>query len=70
MTVFDKQPKLVKLRFDLINEEVNELNDAYKIDDVKEIVDALTDILYVVYGMAAAFGIDADENFYEYVIQK
>ena len=65
--IFDKDPKLVKLRCDLINEEVNELNDAYKIDDVKEIVDALTDILYVVYGMAAAFGINADKNFYEYV---
>lgn len=67
INIFDKDPKLVKLRFDLINEEVNELNDAYKIDDVKEIIDALTDILYVVYGMAAAFGIDADKNFYEYL---
>jgi len=68
--VFEKEPKLVSLRYDLINEEIDELNDAYQVDDVVEIVDALTDILYVVYGMAAAFGINADENFYQYINDK
>lgn len=68
--VFEKEPKLVSLRYDLINEEITELNEAYQADDVKEIVDALTDILYVVYGMAAAFGINADEQFYQFINDK
>ena len=39
--------KTVKLRFDLIQEELNELQHAIKTKDLKEVADALTDILYV-----------------------
>jgi predicted HAD superfamily Cof-like phosphohydrolase len=53
-------PRLIKLRVDLIKEEVQELQDAVKNHDMVETVDALADILYVVYGMGAAFGIDLD----------
>ena len=41
--------KIVKLRFDLIQEELTELDEAIKNRDLKEVADALTDILYVTY---------------------
>ena len=70
LEIFDKQPKLVKLRYDLIQEEVDELNDAVKNNDVIEIIDALSDILYVVYGFGVVFGIDLDRVFYNYLNDK
>ena len=58
-TVFeDKQ--LVDLRINLIKEEFEELCDALKSHDRKEVIDALGDILYVVYGAADTFGIGTD----------
>ena len=39
--------KTMQLRFDLIKEELNELEQAMKAKDLKEVADALTDILYV-----------------------
>ena len=57
--------KITSLRFDLINEELNELKIAIKNKDIKEIADALTDILYVTYGAGHAFGIDLDKCFEE-----
>ena len=61
--VFDEKPDLVKLRFSLIHEEVNELEDAIKTKNFTEVVDALSDILYVVYGAGVSFGIDLDKAF-------
>ena len=57
--------KITSLRFDLIKEELNELKIAIKNKDIKEIADALTDILYVTYGAGHAFGIDLDKCFEE-----
>ena len=57
--------KIVKLRCDLIKEELDELNQAIKDKDIKEVADALTDILYVTYGAGHAFGIDLDKCFEE-----
>ena len=57
--------KTMKLRFDLIKEELNELEDAMKEKDLKEVADALTDILYVTYGAGHAFGINLDSCFKE-----
>ena len=57
--------KITSLRFDLINEELNELKIAIKNKDIKEIADALTDILYVTYGAGHAFGINLDKCFEE-----
>ena len=54
-----------ELRVDLIEEEVEELVEAIANKDMVEIADALTDILYVVYGAGHAFGIDLDECFTE-----
>ena len=57
--------KTINLRFDLIKEEVNELEQAMKEKDLKEVADALTDILYVTYGAGCAYGIDLDKCFKE-----
>ena len=57
--------KINKLRIDLIEEELEELKDAIKKKDLKETVDALTDILYVVYGAGHAFGVNLDKCFEE-----
>jgi predicted HAD superfamily Cof-like phosphohydrolase len=57
--------KIVQLRYELIKEELEELNQAIKDKDLKEIADALTDILYVTYGAGHAFGIDLDKCFNE-----
>ena len=56
--------KTMQLRCDLIKEELNELEQAMKSKDLKEIADALTDILYVAYGAGFAYGIDLDKCFY------
>ena len=57
--------KIVKLRYDLIKEELNELQNAMNTKNLKEIADALTDILYVTYGAGHAYGIDLDKCFSE-----
>ncbi len=55
----------VKLRIELISEELQELVDACNANDIIEVADALTDILYVTYGAAHSFGIPIDECFKE-----
>ena len=57
--------KITELRFALIKEELNELKEAIENKDIKEVADALTDILYVTYGAGHAFGIDLDKCFDE-----
>ena len=57
--------KIVQLRYDLIKEELDELSVAIKDKDIVEVADALTDLLYVVYGAGHAFGIDLDKCFAE-----
>ena len=57
--------KINDLRISLIEEELDELKKAIKDNDIKEVADALTDILYVTYGAGHAFGINLDECFAE-----
>ena len=57
--------KINKLRIDLIKEELEELKEAMDNNDLLEVADALTDILYVTYGAGHAFGIDLDKCFDE-----
>ena len=57
--------KIVKLRIDLIKEELDELKEAIENKDIVEVADALTDILYVTYGAGHAFGLDLDKCFEE-----
>jgi len=57
--------KITSLRHDLIKEELDELKEAIDNKDIKEVADALTDILYVTYGAGHAFGINLDKCFEE-----
>ena len=57
--------KTNKLRIDLIKEELEELTEAMQDENLLEVADALTDILYVTYGAGHAFGIDLDKCFEE-----
>ena len=57
--------KINDLRINLIEEELNEFKDAMCKKDLKEVADALTDILYVTYGAGHAFGINLDDCFEE-----
>ena len=57
--------KLNQLRISLINEELDELKTAIKDNNILEVADALTDILYVKYGAGHSFGVDLDKCFDE-----
>jgi|TARA_Y100001970_G_scaffold76299_1_gene96865 predicted HAD superfamily Cof-like phosphohydrolase len=57
--------KINDLRIELIGEELEEFKEAIKNNDLKEAVDALTDILYVTYGAGHAFGVNLDKCFDE-----
>ena len=57
--------KITELRYALIKEELGELKEAIENKDIKEVADALTDILYVTYGAGHAFGINLDKCFEE-----
>ena len=57
--------KINSLRLSLIYEELEELKKAISDNDIVEVADALTDILYVTYGAGHAFGIDLDKCFDE-----
>ena len=59
------EDKITSLRHDLIEEELKELKEAINNKDIKEVADALTDILYVTYGAGHAFGINLDDCFEE-----
>lgn len=52
-----------RLRVNLIDEEVTELDMALMRNDLVGVADALGDILYVTYGAAAVFGIPINEVF-------
>ena len=57
--------KITSLRYELIKEELDELKESIEKKDIKEVADALTDILYVTYGAGHAFGINLDKCFEE-----
>ena len=57
--------KINSLRLSLIYEELEELKKAISDNDIVEVADALTDILYVTYGAGHAFGINLDKCFNE-----
>jgi len=57
--------KINNLRISLIKEELEELSTAINQNDLLEVADALTDILYVAYGAGHAFGINLDKCFDE-----
>ena len=57
--------KINILRYNLIKEELDEFKHALENNDLLEVADALTDLLYVTYGAGHAFGIDLDKCFNE-----
>ena len=59
------EDNIIKLRINLIKEELLELEEALNQKNIEETADALTDILYVTYGAGHAFGIDLDKCFDE-----
>lgn len=54
-----------ELRLELIREEYEELEEAIENRDMTAVADALTDLLYVIYGAGHAFGIDLDACYTE-----
>jgi len=67
--IFDENEKLLKLRIGLCDEEIKELNDAFDQKDFIEVIDALTDELYVIYGAASSLGISLDNDFLNFMNQ-
>ena len=74
MTTFGQEVKTIPsfasdkinlLRYELIKEELDEFKAALENNNLLEVADALTDILYVTYGAGHAFGIDLDKCFEE-----
>lgn len=61
--IIAEDPNQVEFCLKLIREEVAELEDAVRENNYVEVVDALTDILYVVYGMGCRIGVDMDKAF-------
>ena len=59
--------KTMELRYELINEELHEFGDAMfdANGSIVNVADALSDLLYVVYGAGHAFGVDLDKCFAE-----
>ena len=57
----DNDSRLEEMRFSLIEEELDELKEAYSEGDFIETVDALADLVYVSYGAAATIGVDLDD---------
>ena len=68
--IFTVSPHIVTLRNSLIHEEINELKEALEQENVVEIIDALSDIQYVAYGLLVVYGIDGDEEFTKYIGNK
>ena len=56
---------IIKLRLNLIKEELEEFEQALNDKNLLEVADALTDLLYVTYGAGCAYGIDLDKCFKE-----
>jgi len=59
------EENIIKLRLNLIKEELEEFEQALNDKNLLEVADALTDLLYVTYGAGHSFGINLDECFQE-----
>lgn len=66
-TIFNDNPKIVRLRNNLISEEYGELIEAFNNKDIVEVIDALCDIQYVAYGLLVVYGINGDDGFKEFI---
>ena len=67
--IFVEKPNIVKLRYDLIHEEFKELLVAIETNNLVEVIDALMDILYVIYGAQISYGVSSSlVNFESYTL--
>jgi len=62
-SVADEKTQALRVR--LIQEEFDELKEAFKKNDLPHIAKELADLLYVVYGTAISYGIDMEPVFQE-----
>ena len=62
-TLPDEKTKSLRIR--LIQEEFEELKEAFETQDLPNIAKELADLLYVVYGAAVSYGIDMEPVFLE-----
>jgi predicted HAD superfamily Cof-like phosphohydrolase len=58
-------PDVRQSREELMREELQELTEAMRAEEVVEIADGLADLLYVVFGTAVVYGIPMDDIFSE-----
>ena len=56
---------LLRFRADFIGEEADEFHEAVEEEDLTRMVDALGDLLYVLYGTATVLGVDMEPVFAE-----
>ncbi len=61
--ILQKESDTILQRLSLIQEEFNELKDAIQQDNFIEVVDALTDMLYVIHGFGRYIGVNLDQSF-------
>lgn len=69
-SVYNNTPTVINgehrvLKYKLMAEELREVKEAMDAEDLYEIAKELSDLLYVVYGAADAYGIPIDECFAE-----
>lgn len=62
-TVLIDDPRTIEFCMKLVREEIGELEESIRDKDYTEVVDALLDSIYVLYGMLARIGVDADKFF-------
>jgi len=67
LNLINEDKHLANLRYSLIEEEVSELKEAIENNDFTEIIDGLSDILYVAYGAGVSFGLNLDNDFTDYL---
>ena len=67
LNIFNESINTVKLRNSLIKEEILELKEAIETENVIEIIDALSDIQYVAYGLLVVYGVDGDIEYGNYM---
>jgi predicted HAD superfamily Cof-like phosphohydrolase len=68
--IFKDEPSTVNLRNSLIHEEISELREALENEDVVEIIDAISDIQYVAYGLLVVYGVNGDIAYTKYMDTK
>jgi predicted HAD superfamily Cof-like phosphohydrolase len=60
LSLYGKEHDAQQLSMSLVAEEFDELNAAFLVSDMKEIADALADLVWVCMRMAQSFGVDFD----------